>query len=154
VVFAAGLAVANGICINANLRTTNPQIFTLNDYCAFPDPETGAMIRLESVQAATEHARCIARAITTGQPQRYAAVPWFWSDQADWKLQIAGLAGPDDSCVAVGEHTVLRFCGARLSAVETINDAKTHMKARKMLAGELVPGRDLLAERNYDLTAL
>jgi len=151
---AAGLEIANGIVVNESLRTADPRIFAMGDCCAFPDPRSGAMIRLESVQAATDHARCIAKAITTAEPQRYAAVPWFWSDQADWRLQIAGLAGPDDLSIPVGDHTVLRFSAAGLTAVETINDAKTHMKARKLLLDKVAPSRDFLEERNYDLMAL
>lgn len=151
---AAGLETGNGIVVDETLRTADPRIFALGDCCAFPDPRTGAMIRLESVQAATDHARCIAKAITSGERQRYSAVPWFWSDQADWKLQIAGLAKPDDTCVLVGDNTVLRFSTQGLTAVETINDAKTHMKARKLLAQEVLPSRDLLEQKNYDLTAV
>lgn len=151
---AAGLATANGIVVDETLRTADPRIFAMGDCCAFPDPQSGAMIRLESVQAATDHARCIARTIATGEAQRYSAVPWFWSDQADWKLQIAGLAGPDDTCIPVGDNTVLRFSSLGLAAVETINDVKSHMKARKLLAQEVVPSRDVLEQSNYDLTAL
>lgn len=151
---AAGLATANGIVVDETLRTADPRVFAMGDCCAFPDPRSAAMIRLESVQAATDHGRCIAKTITTGEAQRYAAVPWFWSDQADWKLQIAGLAGPDDTCISVEDRTVLRFSTAGLTAVETINDAKAHMKARKLLAQDVVPSRDLLEQNNYDLTAL
>jgi 3-phenylpropionate/trans-cinnamate dioxygenase ferredoxin reductase subunit len=67
-------------------------------------------------------------------------------------LQIAGLASPEDDSVAVDGDTVLRFAGNRLSAVETINNAKVHMKARKVLAGTTPPARDMLAAGDYDLT--
>jgi 3-phenylpropionate/trans-cinnamate dioxygenase ferredoxin reductase subunit len=148
----AGLAIDNGIRVDATLRTSDPDIFALGDCAAFPDPRTGRTIRLESVQAATDHARAIARTITAGTDAPYEAVPWFWSDQADWKLQIAGLASPEDDSVAVDDHTVLRFAGNRLSAVETINNAKVHMKARKLLAGITPPARDMLVAGDYDLT--
>ena len=80
----------------------------------------------------------------------YAALPWFWSDQADYKLQIAGLAQPDDRAEALDAQTVLRFDAQdRLTAVETVNNAKAHMKTRKALgAGALldpVQARELLA---------
>lgn len=149
---AAGLAAENGIVVDATLRTEDPAIHALGDCAAFPDPVTGRAVRLESVQAATDHARTIARAIT-GRPEPYAAVPWFWSDQSDHKLQIAGLAAPGDEAVTVGETTVLRFNDITLSAVETINDTKIHMKARRLLAPGTAPTRDILAASAYDLTA-
>ena len=92
-------------------------------------------MRLESVQAATDHARHIAARLTGGDPPDYAAVPWFWSDQADWKLQIAGLAMPEDRAEQPAPHVVFRFDDHdRLTAVETINGPRVHMKARKALA--------------------
>lgn len=150
----AGLAVANGIVVNTKLLTTDPKISALGDCAAFPDPNGGAMIRLESVQAATDQARTIAKRIVKDDPSPYSAVPWFWSDQADWKLQIAGLAGPDDAAIAVGANTVLRFSGSQLTAVETINNAKTHMKARRVLANRPGPTRADLQAVGFDLTAL
>jgi 3-phenylpropionate/trans-cinnamate dioxygenase ferredoxin reductase component len=150
----AGLAVANGIVVNTKLLTADPKISALGDCAAFPDPNGGAMIRLESVQAATDQARAIAKRIVKDDPSPYSAVPWFWSDQADWKLQIAGLAGPDDIAVAVGANTVLRFSGSHLTAVETINNAKTHMKARRVLVNRPGPTHADLQAVGFDLTAL
>ncbi|WP_343504314.1 NAD(P)/FAD-dependent oxidoreductase [Alloyangia pacifica] len=149
----AGLEVDNGVVVDATLRTADPQIFALGDCAAFPEAVSGRRVRLESVQAATDHARCIARTIVKGETAPYAAVPWFWSDQHDLKLQIAGLAAPSDESVALEDGAVLRFRNDRLTAVETINDAKTHMKARRLLGGDVVPARDSLLEKNYDLTA-
>jgi 3-phenylpropionate/trans-cinnamate dioxygenase ferredoxin reductase subunit len=136
----AGLTIANGIKVDAFLRTQDANIFALGDCAAFPDPRTGARIRLE-----------IAKTIT-GTATPYRAVPWFWSDQADWKLQIAGLAGPDDDAVRVDDQVILRFADGMLSAVETVNNAKVHMKARKLLAGSSPLTRDMLAAKDYDLT--
>lgn len=147
----AGLRITNGIAVNATLRTEDPAIFALGDCASFPDPRTGVPVRLESVQAATDHARAIATTIT-GEDTVYQAVPWFWSDQDDWKLQIAGLAGPQDDSVRVNDQTVLRFADGALSAVETINNAKVHMTARKLLAGPAPVTRDMLPARDYDLT--
>ena len=130
----AGLEVANGIVVDARLCTADPAISALGDCCVFPDPRTGRPVRLESVQAATDHARAIARRLVHGAQDSYAAVPWFWSDQAEWKLQIAGLAAPSDREVVDETGAVWRFDGARLTAVETINDARTHMRARRLLA--------------------
>ncbi|SDH95930.1 NAD(P)/FAD-dependent oxidoreductase [Alloyangia pacifica] len=149
----AGLEVDNGVVVDAMLRTADPQIFALGDCAAFPEAVSGRRVRLESVQAATDHARSIAKTIVKGDVAPYAAVPWFWSDQHDFKLQIAGLAAPSDESVALDDGAVLRFRGDRLTAVETINNAKIHMKARRLLGGDAVPARDTLLQRNYDLTA-
>ena len=148
---AAGLSVQNGVLVDASLRSSDPRIFALGDCAAFPDPVRGDRVRIESVQAATDHARLIAKVIVRGEEKHYAAVPWFWSDQAEYKLQIAGLARDDDSALAVSDRVVLRFdAGGRLSAVETINDAKTHMKVRRILAG-MRPTQDDLSLVDFDL---
>ncbi|WP_424933544.1 NAD(P)/FAD-dependent oxidoreductase [Amaricoccus macauensis] len=151
---AAGLSVANGIVTDATLRTADPAISALGDCAAFPDPRTGRMIRLESVQAATDHARTIARRIVHGSAEPYAAVPWFWSDQADWKLQIAGLAAPSDTSMAAEGDAILRFDDDILTAVETVNDPKRHMKARRLFAQTPAPTRGMLAEVDFDLARL
>ena len=147
---AAGLAVDNGVVVNRRLLTDDPAISALGDCAAFPDPRTGRLIRLESVQAATDHARLIAKRLLKDPHASYAAIPWFWSDQADWKLQIAGLASPDDESIEAGGSAVYRFDRGMLSAVETINDAKTHMKARKLLAAPAPCTRDMLEKSRYD----
>ncbi|WP_321340317.1 FAD-dependent oxidoreductase [Breoghania sp.] len=149
----AGLAVDNGIVVDAQLLTDDPAISALGDCCAFPDPATGRLVRLESVQAATDHARLIAKRLVKGADASYAAVAWFWSDQADSKLQIAGLSSPADDTVRRGDGAVFRFAGERFSAVETVNDAKTHMQARKKLAFSPIQ-RSQLEAVDFDLAAL
>jgi len=141
----AGLTVSNGIVVDRQLLTEDPSISSLGDCCAFPDPVSHKHIRLESVQAATDHARLIAKRLVQGSDAAYSAVPWFWSDQADKKLQIAGLAAPDDASVMRDDGAVFRFRGDFLCAVETVNDAKTHMKARRQLADGSVTRQDILS---------
>lgn len=131
---AAGLSVENGVIVNSWLCTDDSHISALGDCAVFPDPRTGRSVRLESVQAATDHARLIAKRITGKHKEPYTALPWFWSDQADWKLQIAGLASPNDSSVVASDGSVLRFSAGQLTAVETVNNAKIHMKARRLLS--------------------
>ena len=103
-------------------------------------------------QAACDHARNIAKRLAKGDADSYNSVPWFWSDQSDYKLQIAGLAAPDDDAVVREDGAVLRFAGNVLTAVETINNAKTHMTARRLLAQDTPPGRDSLEQTNYQLS--
>lgn len=147
-----GLRVENGIVVDDRLMTEDPAISALGDCAVFPDPATQRPVRLESVQAATDHARLISRRLMGKSDDPYAAVPWFWSDQADAKLQIAGLATPQDDAVTSDDGTVWRFAGDRLSAVETINNAKTHMHARKRLGGDPID-RAALVAASFDLTA-
>jgi len=122
----AGLSVDNGIVVDEFLVSPDdPSVSALGDCCLFPDTAVGSMIRLESVQAATDHARTIAARLT-GNPQPYSAVPWFWSDQADRKLQIAGLSIGANSWEVV-ENTderlvVLCFRDDEFCAVETVNE--------------------------------
>lgn len=154
---AAGLAVANGIIVDAALRTEDASISALGDCAAFPDPIGGGLIRLESVQAATDQARTIAGRLT-GKPSSYDAVPWFWSDQADWKLQIAGLGTGADEDVAIEHHTgrtlVFRFKMGQLLAVETINAAREHMAARQLLRRPEPITRSMLEKREFDMSGL
>ena len=149
---AAGLTLDNGIAVDAQLRSSDPAISALGDCASFPEARSGRRVRLESVQAATDHARAIAKRLVKGDDSPYAAVPWFWSDQADWKLQIAGLAQPGDAAVTAPSGAILRFDGPLLSAVESVNDAKTHMTARKLLRDP--PDRDTLDAIGYDLTRI
>jgi 3-phenylpropionate/trans-cinnamate dioxygenase ferredoxin reductase subunit len=147
---AAGICCDNGIVVDPQLRSSDPAISALGDCASFPEARSGRMVRLESVQAATDHARHIAARLTGRDPGAYAALPWFWSDQADHKLQIAGLAQPEDRAEALSENVVLRFDAEdRLTAVETVNNAKVHMRARKRLGtNEPVlsgPARELAA---------
>jgi 3-phenylpropionate/trans-cinnamate dioxygenase ferredoxin reductase component len=134
----AGLAVDDGVLLDATLATSDPAVSALGDCAAFPLPD-GRMVRLESVQAAVDQARHIAHRLVTGEGAPYAAVPWFWSDQGNLKLQIAGLTHGADWRVVVptpGDRLlVLDLAGDRLVAVETVNAPAPHMAARRLLAG-------------------
>lgn len=150
----AGLVTDNGVWTNGQLLSSNPSISALGDCARFPDPATGRPVRLESVQAATDHARLIARRLTRGDEACYKAVPWFWSDQADSKLQIAGFATPQDTAVTLPNGTILRFDAEYLSAVETVNDPRTHMQARKLLAKDKRSTRDFCDTHGYEIASM
>ncbi len=145
----AGLVVENGIAVDARLRTSDPSISALGDCASFPDSRRGQRIRLESVQAATDHARLIAARIAKGSDATYAAVPWFWSDQGDKKLQIAGFANAGAQAEGIADGIVARIDDLGVVAVETVNQAAVHMKTRRLLAGSEPVGlaqlKDLLA---------
>ncbi|KFI29928.1 FAD-dependent oxidoreductase [Haematobacter massiliensis] len=147
---AAGLTVENGVVVDGRLLTSDPAISALGDCAAFPLPE-GGRVRLESVQAAVDHARHIARRLAKGEEADYAAVPWFWSDQGKHKLQIAGLGTGAEEVVALpqaeGQAVVLLFRAGRLAAVETVNAVPQHMAARKLIGAP----QALLEAAGYDL---
>lgn len=134
----AGLAVENGINVDEQLVTSDPAISAIGDVAGFPDQVSGRRIRLESVQNASDQARSVAARLV-GKAVSHNPVPWFWSDQGDLKLQIAGLRTADDEHVVLAEPqsracTVLCIRDERLAAVETINRAGDHMLARRLLA--------------------
>jgi 3-phenylpropionate/trans-cinnamate dioxygenase ferredoxin reductase subunit len=154
---AAGLAVEDGILVDPTLRTEDPAIWAAGDCVRLMRPG-GASLRLESVQNATDQGRAVAAAIT-GTPAPYDALPWFWSDQLGCRLQIAGLQGGHDQVVlrgrpADGAFSAFCFAGGRLLAVESVNQPRDHMAARKLLAsgGTLAPGD--AADPSLDLRAL
>jgi len=135
----AGLDIENGIKVDANLLTSDPSISALGDVASFPCLQNDEQhTRLESVQNAIDHARTVAARLM-GKPAAYGALPWFWTDQGNLKLQIAGLSNGYDSTVVLGsaadqQLSVLCFRNERLVAVESCNRMGDHMAARKILA--------------------
>jgi 3-phenylpropionate/trans-cinnamate dioxygenase ferredoxin reductase subunit len=154
----AGLAVDNGVVVDENLLTLDPSISAIGDCAAYPQPFAGgARTRLESVQNAIDHGRCVAARLT-GQVHPYRAVPWFWSDQGPLKLQIAGISMPHEDSVLRGEassaaFSVFCFRGGKLAGVESVNRAADHMIARRLLssAAALTPAE--AADITFDLKA-
>ncbi|MGC4396526.1 NAD(P)/FAD-dependent oxidoreductase [Hydrogenophaga crocea] len=135
----AGLATDNGIAVDEQLLTADPAISALGDCANFP--WRGERVRIESVQAAVDQARHIAtrlRSCTGAAGAPYDKLPWFWSEQGACRLQIAGLARPDDEARIDGDpdsdrFSVQRWRDGQLVAVESLNDPSAHMRARKAL---------------------
>src|SRR6266700_1510485 len=98
----AGLSAASGIIVNEHLLTSDPDISAIGDCALFESARFGGSLRLESVQNATDHARCVAARLT-GDAKPYDGQPLFWSDQGDDKLQIAGLTTGYDRVVLRGD---------------------------------------------------
>ena len=147
----AGLPVASGIIVDEHLLTADPNISAIGDCALFASPRFGGSLRLESVQNATDHARCVAARLT-GDDKPYDGQPWFWSDQGDDKLQIAGLTTGYDRVVLRGEPTqksFSAFCyhGDRLLGIESINRAGDHMFGRRLLGMD----RSITPEQAADL---
>ena len=136
----AGLAIDDGIAVDAHGRTSAEGVWAAGDCASFP--WRGRRIRLESVPHAIEQAETVARniaaAATGGAGTAYDARPWFWSDQYDVKLQIAGLnAGYDRTLVRPGERegaqSVWYFAGDDLLAVDAMNDARAYMTGKRLI---------------------
>lgn len=148
---AAGLAIDNGIAVDACGRTSAPGIWAVGDCCSFPF--AGGRIRLESVPHALDQAAVVAAGIL-GAPAPYRARPWFWSDQYDVKLQIAGLNAGYDQIVTRGDQggpfSVWYYRGGRLLAVDAMNDARVYMIARRLLDQGLSPRPELAGRTDLD----
>ncbi len=153
---AAGLSVSNGIEVNDYLLTSDPAISAIGD-CAMHPSRYGAglPLRIESVQNAVDQARCVAKRLM-GQPEPYGSVPWFWSDQGPYKLQIAGIGLPDDHAVvrgdpATGQFSVFCYGSSGLHAVESVNRPADHMAARRLLTAGRSPSPEQAADAAFDL---
>lgn len=154
----AGLDIDNGIRVDSSLLSSDPNISALGDVACFPCAHHGEQpIRLESVQNAVDQGRLVAARLV-GKPAPYAALPWFWTDQGNLKLQIAGLSIGADNFVAIGDQaaqqmSVLCFREELLLAVESCNRAGDHMAARKILARAPALTPSVAAAAGFDLKA-
>ncbi len=138
---AAGLECKNGLVVDKYCATSDPAIFAAGD-CTWHQgrghgEDEGNWMRLESVQNAIDQAKHAAASMV-GKPKPYNEVPWFWSDQYDLKLQIAGLAWPGDEIVVRGEPSARKFSvfhlrGGVLAAVEAVNMPADYLVGRKLI---------------------
>ena len=152
----AGLKLDNGIWTDANGRTDDPNIWAAGDCASFP--WKGQRIRLESVQNAIDQAECVAENIM-GAEKEYRPTPWFWSDQYDAKLQIAGLCtGYDRVVVRPGRtddsisHWYYR--GSELLAVDAVNDSRAYMVGKRLLESGKTATPEETANPDCDLKSL
>jgi 3-phenylpropionate/trans-cinnamate dioxygenase ferredoxin reductase component len=136
----AGLSCQDGVEVDAHGRTHDGAIYAAGDCTRFPSRRYGRKLRLECVQNAIDQAKAVASEIL-GKPQVYDPVPWFWSDQYELKLQMAGLSGGYDDATTVGDVSAARFSieyrrNGRLIAVDAVNDGRAYMSGRKRIAEE------------------
>ncbi len=151
----AGLDLENGIRTDAQGRTSDPSIWAAGDCASFP--YQGQRIRLESVPNAIDQAECVADNML-GAGKDYVAKPWFWSDQYDVKLQIAGLnTGYDRIVTRKGEGDAVSFWyfrGDRLLAVDAANDPRSYMIGKRLIEAGKTADPEVIADPGSDLKAL
>ncbi|SFE32847.1 NAD(P)/FAD-dependent oxidoreductase [Roseivivax sediminis] len=151
----AGIETDNGIRVDEYGRTSDPAIWAAGDCASFP--HAGGRIRLESVGNAIDQAERVADNIL-GANTPYIPKPWFWSDQYDTKLQIAGLnSGYDRVVTRSGAGEAVShwyFCDGRLIAVDAMNDPRAYMVGKRLIEAGKSPDPDAIADPESDLKAL
>lgn len=154
----AGLAIDNGVATDEHAQTSDPAIFAAGDCASHPSRLYGRRIRLESVPNAIEQAK-VAGANMAGGDLVYDAVPWFWSDQYDVKLQTAGVAEGADAVITRGDPAVARFSvwslqAGRVLAVDAVNDPASFLASKKIIAAKTPVDAKSLADPATDLKSL
>jgi 3-phenylpropionate/trans-cinnamate dioxygenase ferredoxin reductase subunit len=150
----AGIHIDNGIATDAQGRTSVPHVWAAGDCASFP--YRGGRIRLESVPNAIDQAECVADNIL-GAGRDYVARPWFWSDQYDVKLQIAGLNTGYDRVFTRDAGTAISFWyyqGETLLAVDAANDPRGYMIGKRLIEAGKSPDPAVVADASSDLKAL
>jgi len=153
---AAGLEVDNGIKVNDFCQTSDPDVTAAGDCTNHFNGFYQRNLRLESVQNAMEQAK-VAAAALCGKPIQYNALPWFWSDQYDIKLQIAGLSSGYDELIIRGDHNSSRKFSAfylskgRVIAVDAINSPQDFMFGKQIITGKLLVDKAGLSDPKISL---
>ena len=154
----AGLTCENGIRVDELARTDDRAIVAAGDCTNHPSRLYGHRVRLESVQNAIDQAKIAALSLL-GENQPYDSVPWFWSDQYDVKLQIAGLSQNHDQVVLRGDPSAHSFAAfylrdGQLLAVDAVNSPKEFMLGKRLIMQRAAPSPEQLAETETELTEL
>jgi 3-phenylpropionate/trans-cinnamate dioxygenase ferredoxin reductase subunit len=156
---AAGAVGANGVEVDAYCRTSLPGIYAVGDCAAHENRFAGGLrIRLESVQNAHDQAATAAKAIV-GAPQPYDAVPWFWSNQYDLRLQTVGLSVGHDSTVVRGRpeersFSILYLLDGRVIALDCVNSTRDYVQGRKLVLEKRAIEPERLADTSVPLKEL
>lgn len=155
---AAGLECPNGVKVDDKQQTNDENIFVIGDVAYHHNPFAGRWMRLESVQNATDQGRVLAKHLT-GKPAHYESVPWFWSDQADLKLQMVGFLENCDRIILRGSYeeraySLFGFKDGKLLGVESVNKSGDHMLARRLIGEKLPISPEIVEDPNSDLKSL
>jgi 3-phenylpropionate/trans-cinnamate dioxygenase ferredoxin reductase subunit len=150
----AGLEVDNGIKVDCFCQTSDTKILSAGDCTNFP--YGSSRLRLESVGNAIDQAE-VAAMTALGFKKPYHAKPWFWSDQYNVKLQIAGLSSEYDQVIERRENKVASywyFKNKKLIAVDAVNDGRAYMVAKRLIELGKSPDPFILSDYNFDLKLL
>lgn len=155
---AAGISCDNGIVVNEFCETSAPDVYAAGDCTFHPNGYFGRCVRLESVHNALEQSKSAAAAMC-GEPVAYTQIPWFWSDQYDIKLQIAGLNQGYDQVVVRGNRDTNSFAAfylqdRRLLAVNAINSPREFMLGKKLISAFARLSPEDLADTEKDFKEL
>lgn len=156
---AAGARGGNGVEVDAQCRTSLPDIFAIGDCALHANPfADGAWIRVESVQNANDQAAVVARVLTGGDAC-YRSVPWFWSNQYDLKLQTVGLSAGHDATVlrgdpATGGFTLIYLRQGRVIALDCVNATRDYVQGKALVVGQSLAPPALLADPGIPLKQL
>jgi 3-phenylpropionate/trans-cinnamate dioxygenase ferredoxin reductase subunit len=154
----ASLTIDNGILVNEFMETSAPEVLAIGDVVTFDHWELHRRVRLESVQNAVDQGKTAA-ATLLGRREAFRAVPWFWSDQGDVKLQMVGLSGHATNSVIRGKpeggsFSVFHYAGSRLVAIDSVNRPADHVLGRRMIGAGTSPPPEVVADETIDLKAL
>jgi 3-phenylpropionate/trans-cinnamate dioxygenase ferredoxin reductase component len=156
---AAGAEGGNGVAVDAQCRTSLPDIFAIGDCALHANAFAGGgEIRLESVQNANDMANAVAKTLT-GYPTDYRAVPWFWSNQYDLRLQTVGLSTGHDQVVTRGDPATRSFSliylkGGRVIALDCVNMVRDYVQGRALVTDGAMPDPARLADTGIALKEL
>jgi 3-phenylpropionate/trans-cinnamate dioxygenase ferredoxin reductase subunit len=156
---AAGASGGNGVAVDAHCRTSLPDIYAIGDCALHANAYAeAAEVRVESVQNANDMAATAARALT-GDPQPYDAVPWFWSNQYDLRLQTVGLSAGHDQAVLRGRpedrsFSVVYLRNGRVAALDCVNATRDYVQGRALVVGRIAAPLARLADPDTPLKAL
>jgi 3-phenylpropionate/trans-cinnamate dioxygenase ferredoxin reductase subunit len=153
-VAAGAEASADGVIVDLHGRTSLPDVYAAGDCAAHANVfGPGGVVRLESIQNANDQATVIAKVLAgaLGEGERYDAVPWFWSNQYDLRLQTVGLSqGHDDALVrgdiATRSFSVVYLRGGKVVALDCVNKTKDYVQGKMLIASGRVVDRSKLAD--------
>lgn len=156
---AAGAAGTNGVDVDDFCRTTLDDTYAIGDCAAHANAYAdNKVIRLESVQNATDMANTVARHLT-GERERYNTVPWFWSNQYDLRLQTVGFSTENDDCIVRGDpdsrsFSVVYLREGRVAALDCVNSTRDYAQGRRLIEARCEPDLDALADPEVALKTL
>jgi len=156
---AAGAAGANGVDVDEYCRTSLPHVFAIGDCASQLSPfASGARMRIESVQNASDQASAVAKTIA-GSPTPFQATPWFWSNQYNIKLQTVGISLTGDTPVLRGDPATSSFAvgylrNGKLAAIDCVNSTKDYVQGRKLIEQGRHVTQELVADASVPLKTL